>query len=226
MVLLENTFQTCMFCERHYYFQNGVCQKCELLSAWSDGRKDFCHTWPLERTESLLLFLGPAAVVLTIFIAWEIITAPLTIVEAKSTMADDEKVVVMLPIVISIAATSGNELEHIVANNQWNIAAELGTDPMSSAFARVLTHGPREVAMVLDKEDIFNYIVSELGSLECMDEQIRSLMGDMLVNNLTNVGRATEDLLKELGQKKTLSYQGSARVEALSSFESSELPAP
>eukprot|EP00438_Fugacium_kawagutii_P014363 Skav231769 [mRNA] locus=scaffold739:186093:196299:- [translate_table: standard] len=386
--------------ERHYYFLDGVCQKCELLSAWSDGRKDVCHTWPLEQTESLLLFLGPAAVVLTIFIAWEIITAPLTIVEAKSTMADDEKgtrtftfsvqgpivhlhkslsrlvhgrisyrvqgtnldwldynqnsqkvvkvsslggrklilenlavpfdcgackgalqatdfsfpfivltglvtVVVMLPIVISIAATSGNELEHIVvtailviipmalvalvlhvpvawllrrsyhrtpfrealghyekqiqctpytgpdadhpynhglqavtlhgfwqhfegfiweynmhfvvsnlvrpltkskqvsfvdlwggrrgdyfvshswitgfrhfvrsihchalsndvpdwtdaaywicsfANNQWNIAAELGTDPMSSAFARVLTNGPKEVAMVLDKE--------------------------------------------------------------------------
>eukprot|EP00438_Fugacium_kawagutii_P007690 Skav213155 [mRNA] locus=scaffold31:72343:75091:- [translate_table: standard] len=40
------------------------------------------------------------------------------------------------------------------ANNQWNIAAELGTDPMSSAFARVLTNGPKEVAMVLDKESV------------------------------------------------------------------------
>eukprot|EP00438_Fugacium_kawagutii_P022771 Skav200416 [mRNA] locus=scaffold3377:5448:9919:+ [translate_table: standard] len=38
------------------------------------------------------------------------------------------------------------------ANNQWNIAAELGDDPMSSAFARVLTAGPKQVAMVLDKE--------------------------------------------------------------------------
>eukprot|EP00438_Fugacium_kawagutii_P023264 Skav224629 [mRNA] locus=scaffold1903:88342:89974:+ [translate_table: standard] len=38
------------------------------------------------------------------------------------------------------------------ANNQWNIAAELGTDPMSSAFARVLTAGPKQVAMVLDQE--------------------------------------------------------------------------
>eukprot|EP00438_Fugacium_kawagutii_P033636 Skav229859 [mRNA] locus=scaffold148:120679:126533:- [translate_table: standard] len=61
-------------------------------------------------------------------------------------------VAVMLPIVITIAATSGNELEHIVANNQWNIAAELGSDPMSSAFARVLTAGPKQVAMVLDQE--------------------------------------------------------------------------
>ena len=38
------------------------------------------------------------------------------------------------------------------ANNQWDIGAELGSDPMSSAFARVLTKGPKEVAMVLDKE--------------------------------------------------------------------------
>eukprot|EP00438_Fugacium_kawagutii_P011401 Skav219008 [mRNA] locus=scaffold169:573971:596692:+ [translate_table: standard] len=38
------------------------------------------------------------------------------------------------------------------ANNQWNLAAELGPDPMSSAFARVLTAGPKEVAMVLDQE--------------------------------------------------------------------------
>eukprot|EP00438_Fugacium_kawagutii_P033639 Skav229862 [mRNA] locus=scaffold148:197532:201966:- [translate_table: standard] len=52
-----------------------------------------------------------------------------------------------------------------------------------------------------DKKDIFDYIISELGSLERMDEQIRSLMGSMLVNNLTNVGRATDDLLKKLGQK-------------------------
>eukprot|EP00438_Fugacium_kawagutii_P033633 Skav229856 [mRNA] locus=scaffold148:72899:73284:- [translate_table: standard] len=74
-------------------------------------------------------------------------------------------------------------------------------------------------------KDIFAYIVSQLGSLECMDEQIRSLMGDMLVNNLANVGRATEDLLKKLGQKKTLSYQSST-VETLSCLESSKPPDP
>eukprot|EP00438_Fugacium_kawagutii_P017592 Skav222255 [mRNA] locus=scaffold3059:339871:345998:- [translate_table: standard] len=288
----------------------------------------------------MLLFLGAAGVVLMIFIVWEIINAPLTIVEAKSTTADEEKdkrtftfsvqgpivalpkrlsrllhrrisycvqgtdlqwldydqnsqqvfkvssiarrklmvenlavphncgackgalqatdfsclflvvivlitVAVMLPIVIKISEISGNDLEHVMANNQWNIAAELGTDPMSSAFARVLTAGPKEVAMVLDQEgglgkrsaasyeqldrmsfrltrdvarlvppstddpkpgtvvekDIFDYIISELGSLERMDEQIRSLMGNMLMNNLANVGRATEDLMKKLGQK-------------------------
>lgn len=38
------------------------------------------------------------------------------------------------------------------ANNQWDVGAELGSDPMTSAFARVLTKGPKEVAMVLDKE--------------------------------------------------------------------------
>ena len=38
------------------------------------------------------------------------------------------------------------------ANNQWNIGAELGSDPMESAFARTLTAGIKGVAMVLDQE--------------------------------------------------------------------------
>ena len=38
------------------------------------------------------------------------------------------------------------------ANNQWNIEAELGSDPMDSAFARALTSGIKGVAMVLDQE--------------------------------------------------------------------------
>ena len=48
---------------------------------------------------------------------------------------------------------------------------------------------------------IFDYIISELGSLEHMDEQIRSLMGQMLKKNLANVGAATTKLLQELGQE-------------------------
>ena len=38
------------------------------------------------------------------------------------------------------------------ANNQWNIGAELGSDPMESAFARTLIAGIKGVAMVLDQE--------------------------------------------------------------------------
>ena len=38
------------------------------------------------------------------------------------------------------------------ANNQWNIGAELGSDPMESAFAQTLTAGIKGVAMVLDQE--------------------------------------------------------------------------
>ena len=38
------------------------------------------------------------------------------------------------------------------ANNQWNIEADLGNDPMESAFARTLTAGIKGVAMVLDQE--------------------------------------------------------------------------
>ena len=33
----------------------------------------------------------------------------------------------------------------------------------------------------------FQYIISELGSLERMDEQIRALMAEMLMRNLANV---------------------------------------
>ncbi|CAK9029176.1 unnamed protein product [Durusdinium trenchii] len=51
-----------------------------------------------------------------------------------------------------------------------------------------------------DKNDIFNYIVSELGSLQNMDEQIRRLMGQMLKKNLANIGGATDSLLHRLGQ--------------------------
>ena len=38
------------------------------------------------------------------------------------------------------------------ANNQWTIEAELGSDPMESAFALALTAGIKGVAMVLDQE--------------------------------------------------------------------------
>ncbi|CAL1148547.1 unnamed protein product, partial [Cladocopium goreaui] len=153
------------------------------------------------------------------------------------------------------------------ANNQWNIGAELGSDPMESAFARTLTAGIKGVAMVLDQEvqpltrvwclfefllssrehlelvfvtnvgvigddgcssfdialevgkkikslqvatcgassekdkkDIFDYIISELGSLERMDDQIRKLMAQMLMRNLANVEKATGSLVDSLGQ--------------------------
>ena len=38
------------------------------------------------------------------------------------------------------------------ANNQWTIEAELGSDPMESAFALALTAGIKGVAMVMDQE--------------------------------------------------------------------------
>ncbi|CAL1141938.1 unnamed protein product [Cladocopium goreaui] len=161
------------------------------------------------------------------------------------------------------------------ANNQWRIEAELGSDPMESAFALALTAGIKGVAMVMDpeaqpltrvwclfefflssrqhldlvfvtnagvvgddgcssfdvalemgkkieslqvetceasseedKNDIFRYIISELGSLERMDEQIRALMAEMLMQNLANMEKATGSLVDRLGQ-------GSATVATL-----------
>ncbi|CAL1141954.1 unnamed protein product, partial [Cladocopium goreaui] len=51
-----------------------------------------------------------------------------------------------------------------------------------------------------DKKNIFQYIISELGSLERMDEQIRKLMAEMLTQNLTNMEKATGSLVDRLGQ--------------------------
>ena len=38
------------------------------------------------------------------------------------------------------------------ANNQWDIGAAVGSDPMQSNFARALRGGIKGVAMVLDQE--------------------------------------------------------------------------
>ncbi|CAL1169991.1 unnamed protein product [Cladocopium goreaui] len=51
-----------------------------------------------------------------------------------------------------------------------------------------------------DKKDIFDYIISELGSLERKDDQIRKLMAQMLMRNLANVEKATGSLVDSLGQ--------------------------
>ena len=50
------------------------------------------------------------------------------------------------------------------------------------------------------RTDIFKYIISELGSLEAMDEQIRVLMAEMLMQNLANMEEATGSLVDRLGQ--------------------------
>ena len=55
------------------------------------------------------------------------------------------------------------------------------------------------------RTDIFKYIIAELGSLEAMDEQIRALMAEMLMQNLANMEEATGSLVDRLGK-------GSARV--------------
>ena len=63
------------------------------------------------------------------------------------------------------------ELTSAQANNQWNIGAELGSDPMESAFALTLTSGIKGVAMVLDRE------VQPLtsGSTNCACQEVKEM---------------------------------------------------
>ncbi|CAL1156681.1 unnamed protein product [Cladocopium goreaui] len=85
LVPLESSFQTCMFCKPHFHFQNGDCPKCGIFSAWSDGKKDVCHVLPRQNSAELFALLtGAAVVVILTFLAFEILHAPLMIVDAKS----------------------------------------------------------------------------------------------------------------------------------------------
>ncbi|CAK8988283.1 CSC1-like protein At4g15430 [Durusdinium trenchii] len=49
-----------------------------------------------------------------------------------------------------------------------------------------------------DKRSIFDFIVSELGSLEYMDEQIRALMVDVLKKNMAHMTQATGELMQRM----------------------------
>ncbi|CAL1141939.1 unnamed protein product [Cladocopium goreaui] len=85
LVPLESSLQTCMFCKPHFHFQNDDCRKCGILNAWSDGKKDVCHVLPRQNSAELFALLtGAAVVVILTFLAFEILHAPLMIVDAKS----------------------------------------------------------------------------------------------------------------------------------------------
>lgn len=79
----------------------------------------------------------------------------------------------------------------------FDIALELGNKIESLQVANCAASSE------LDRTRIFEFIVSSLGSLESMDEQIRDLMGRMLKKNLANVGVATSSLLQRLGHVGT-----------------------
>ena len=71
-----------------FHFQNGDCPKCGIFNAWSDGKKDVCHVLPRKKTELITLLTGGAVVVILTFLAFEILHAPLMILDAKSDLAD------------------------------------------------------------------------------------------------------------------------------------------
>ena len=72
----------------HFHFQNGDCSKCGVFIAWSDGNKDVCHVLPRKKRELIILSTGAAAVVILTFLIFEILHAPLVIVDAKSALED------------------------------------------------------------------------------------------------------------------------------------------
>ncbi|CAL1161594.1 unnamed protein product [Cladocopium goreaui] len=78
--------------------------------------------------------------------------------------------------------------------SSFDIALEVGKKIKSLQVAKC------EATSEKDKTDIVEYIISELGSLERMDKQIRAAMSEMLMRNLANVERATGSLVDSLGE--------------------------
>lgn len=73
----------------HFHYQNGDCSKCGIFTAWSDGKEDVCHVLPHTNSTELVTLLTVAAVVVVLtFIVFEILYAPLVILDAKSNLAD------------------------------------------------------------------------------------------------------------------------------------------
>ncbi|CAE7260815.1 pmpB [Symbiodinium microadriaticum] len=84
VVMLQDIMNTCTFCEPHTQFINGTCQKCPPFNAWSDGKSDVCHVLPQDSAQVGALFAVSASCVFLAFVFYQILDAPLVIVDAKS----------------------------------------------------------------------------------------------------------------------------------------------
>ncbi|CAE7458664.1 pmpB, partial [Symbiodinium necroappetens] len=84
VVMLQDMMHTCTFCKPHTSFINGTCRKCAPYNAWSDGKSDSCHFLPRDSTQFGALFAASASCVFLAFVFYQILHAPLVIVDAKS----------------------------------------------------------------------------------------------------------------------------------------------
>ncbi|CAE7462267.1 unnamed protein product, partial [Symbiodinium sp. CCMP2456] len=86
------------------------------------------------------------------------------------------------------------------ANNQWDIAKEIGTDVLDSAFAKVLQSGVQGVVMVLDQQ------VQPLTRVWCLFEFLLSSQLQLDVVFATDLGvlgdqGASPDIALQIGRK-------------------------
>ena len=102
--LLFNPFSL-QFCRGHrhsYYYKDGTCRKCDIYNAWSDGKDDECHMLPRNKPELVIMIIGAAVLVIFIFIIFEILAAPLVIVDARSDLEDPSEVAAKRIFTISV----------------------------------------------------------------------------------------------------------------------------
>ncbi|CAE7278246.1 unnamed protein product, partial [Symbiodinium pilosum] len=82
-VQVSQTRSYCVDCPRHHEDHEDECRKCPMHKAWSDGAGQPCRFWP-DAGAVRVLVLAALAFVLLGFTAFEIVWAPLAIVDAQA----------------------------------------------------------------------------------------------------------------------------------------------
>eukprot|EP00434_Breviolum_minutum_P000023 symbB.v1.2.000020.t1/scaffold5.1/size591573/20 len=102
VVSLQDVLETCTYCERHHYYQNGECWKCATYKAWSNGKSDVCHMLPQTRAMLMTILVGATVFVLLVFIVFQVLQAPLVVVDARSDMAKENPIASEKMLMISV----------------------------------------------------------------------------------------------------------------------------
>lgn len=83
-VEVSETGSYCMYCPSHSQARGEECEKCPLHKAWSEGTGDPCAALPVQAELWLPLLLAAAVFVLLAAAAFEVLWAPLAVVDAHT----------------------------------------------------------------------------------------------------------------------------------------------
>ncbi|CAE7234840.1 pmpB, partial [Symbiodinium sp. CCMP2456] len=97
-VEVSETGSYCMYCPSHFQARGEDCEKCPLHKAWSEGTGDPCVALPVQAELWLLLLLAAVVFVLLAATAFEVLWAPLAVVDAHTLEGEGLLVTVQGPV--------------------------------------------------------------------------------------------------------------------------------